>query len=51
MFDQVRHAILPPMGLQQALQHWHEIAKALADTPRQRTRQLQTLKSLCKPRN
>lgn len=39
MFDQVRQAILPPVGLCHTLAHWPQIAEALADTPRRRTRQ------------
>jgi len=46
MFDQVRHAILPPMGLQDALRNWSAITQALADTPRKRKRQTEQLKEL-----
>jgi hypothetical protein len=46
MFDQVRHAILPPMGLQHVLRNWSEITEALADTPRKRVRQTEAIKEL-----
>lgn len=44
MFDQVRHAILPPIGLQQTLRNWSGITEALADTPRERKRQTEAMK-------
>lgn len=36
---ELRAAISPRVGLSHLLEHWPEIARALAETPRKRTRQ------------
>jgi len=50
MFDQVKHAVLPPMGLAKTMKKWGELANALADTSRQRPSQRHQLENWLDPR-
>jgi len=43
MLRQVLHAIMPPLSLRDTLDQWHDIRQQLAEPPRKRTPQGQTL--------